>query len=520
MAASAATGSYEVSACNYAPEAVNNSWFWATNDPSDPSHYAEHANCPDRLGGDGGSTDQEGGLSTTDALGLSSGAPPGTRAGWTFTAPTGTTIAAITYERYVGHDSDPDNYWSPALRADGTIIPGETCLDTVPNGESCHIGGPPEEGTEPSSITGLSAHQLSVGIECDAPAGEECITGATEHEAWAAMYGATVTLSDPTPPTLATPTGALWEPGETGYHKGTQTVTVAATDTGGGVQSIELTVDGHLIQTYTATCNYTIPQPCQNSTGPQALTLPTTALSDGTHTLTLTATDAAGNQSSTTAQITIDNSAPPPPTELTASAGQPGTSTFLATWRDPQSQVAPITGATYQLCPASGPGVCDLPASAPPRGPATISTPGPGTWTLAVWLTNAAGNSSAASAAYATLTVPPADSSGSPSGSPNSNGSRTTDDSPTQPTSLHITETIHQRKLIIRIHGSGTGWVRVTFTARLRGRLVAAGTKIVALAHGTLTASFRLMPRTAARAAIRVTARLAHGPLATSMLHR
>ncbi|MGA2164759.1 MAG: hypothetical protein ABSH36_09850, partial [Solirubrobacteraceae bacterium] len=62
-----ATGGYQVSACNFAPEAANNSWTWATNDPAQPSHYAEHLNCPYRLGGSGGKADQEGGLSTTDA---------------------------------------------------------------------------------------------------------------------------------------------------------------------------------------------------------------------------------------------------------------------------------------------------------------------------------------------------------------------------------------------------------------------------------------------------------------------
>ena len=124
-------GSYQVSACNFAPEAANNSWTWASSDPAQPSHYAEHANCPYRLGGGGGNADQEGGLSTTDALGLSSGAAPGTSAGWTFTAPAGTSITGLTYERYIGHQFDGFNDWSPALRADGTIVPGETCLDSV-----------------------------------------------------------------------------------------------------------------------------------------------------------------------------------------------------------------------------------------------------------------------------------------------------------------------------------------------------------------------------------------------------
>src|ERR1022692_1076408 len=151
----ATTGSYEVSACNYAPEAVNNSWAWATTDPSQPDHYAEHANCPYVLGDGGGAVDQEGGLSTTDALGLSSGAPPGTSAGWTFTAPAGTTVAAINYERYLGHENDTSNSWSPALRANGKIVGGETCTVTFPN-VGCLLGGPPDQGGEPGIVTGLA----------------------------------------------------------------------------------------------------------------------------------------------------------------------------------------------------------------------------------------------------------------------------------------------------------------------------------------------------------------------------
>ena len=290
-----------MSACNFAPEAANNSWAWASNDPAQPSHYAEHAGCPYRLGGGGGKADQEGGLSTTDALGLSSGATPGTSAGWTFTAPAGTSITGLTYERYIGHQFDGFNDWSPALRADGTIVPQETCLDSVENGETCSVGAPP--GGEPAVVTGLSTHELSVGVVCQAPSGDECVTGATEHKVWAAMYGATVTLSDPTPPTLSAPSGALWGEGEAGgFHKGIESVAVAAADVGGGVASIVLSADGRPVETYSAPCNFTFAQPCPSSTGTQTLTLPTTGLSDGTHTLALVATDAAGNQSTVASQ--------------------------------------------------------------------------------------------------------------------------------------------------------------------------------------------------------------------------
>ena len=502
-----AAGSYQVSACNFAPEAANNSWTWATSDPSQPSHYAEHVNCPDRLGGVGGNADQEGGLSTTDALGLSSGATPGTSAGWTFTAPAGTSITGISYERFIGHQLDPFNDWSPALRANGTIVPGETCLDSSQNGETCAVGAPPGEGGEPASVTGLSAHELSVGVVCQAPSGDECVTGATEYQVWAAIYGATVTLSDPTPPTLGAPSGVLWGPGEAGgFHKGAESVAVSADDVGGGVASIVLSADGRPVETYTAPCNFTFAQPCPSSTGTQNLTLPTTGLSDGTHTLALVAADAAGNQSAVASeQITVENSAPPPPVGLSATATQAGGSTFTATWTDPAGQVAPITGALYQVCPASGSVSCSAPAPAPAAGPATVTVPGPGNWSIAVWLTNAAGNASPAAAAHTSVVVSPSGAGGSGTG--------------TKPT-IRVTETLRGRELVVHVSGPASGKVRVGFTGRLRGRTVASGAKTVALRHGRLTLMFRLGPRTAARALIRVSAKLDHELAVTSTLHR
>jgi hypothetical protein len=520
--ATAATGTYEVSACNYAPEAVNNSWAWSTTDASQPSHYAEHVNCPDREGGTGGTSDREGGLSTTDALGLASGAPPGTSAGWTFTAPTGTTITALNYERYIGHIFDSNNYWSPALRADGTIVPGETCEDSIANSETCFVGGPPGEGGEPGIITGLSAHQLSAGIVCRAPSGQECVTGATQHQMWAAMYGATVTISDPTPPALGTPSGALWGPGAAGgFHKGSESVTVSAQDVGGGVQRILLSADGNPVETYSASCDFTFAQPCPLSTGAQTLTLPTTSLVDGAHTLTLVATDAAGNQSTVASeQVTVDNNPPPPPVGLAAIATQAGGSTFTVTWSDPAGQVAPITAATYQVCPASGSGACSAPVAAPAAGPATVTVPGPGTWTLAVWLTNAAGNGSLANAAHTTLIVPPGGAGSGGSGSSGSGGGGPGGGSPSSKTTVRVTETLHGRELVVHVSGSATGKVRVSYTGRYRGRTIACGAKTVALKHGRLTATFRLSVRAAARATISVSAKLDHELAVTSTLRR
>jgi hypothetical protein len=417
----AAVGSYQVTTCNAAPEAGNNSWSWNTTDLSQPDHFAKHVICPDRIGGSGGLSDQEGGLSTTDALGLSNGAPPGTGAGWTFTAPAGTTIAGATLERYIGHQFDGFNDWSPAVRADGAIVPGETCLDSVENGEVCSVGGPPGAGGESGRVVGLSAHQLSVGILCQAPPEDQCVTGATEHKVWAAMYGATVTVADPTPPTLTAPSGGLWS--TTGAaHAGTESVTVSAQDAGGGVQSIVLSADGRSIGSYGAPCNFTFAQPCPASTGAQTLALPTTQLSDGAHTVALVATDAAGNQSAITEQLNVLNS---PPSAL--------------------------------------PGVAMM--ATQPGGPS-----------------GGAGGSS--------------------------------------PATIHVSETLKGRQLVVRVKGRGSGKVRVSFTGRLHGRTVAVATRTLALKHGELTATFKLGPRTAAHAMIRVSAKLDHQLAATSTLRR
>ncbi len=508
-----AAGSYQVSACNTAPEAANNSWAWATNDPARPSHYAQHINCPYLLGGNGGNADQEGGLSTTDALGLSSGAEPGTSADWTFTAPAGTTITELTYERYIGQTLDPRNSWSPALRADGAIVPGETCLDTVENGEACSVGGPPGTGIEPARITGLDAHELTLGIICQAPSGNECVTGATQHQVWAAMYGATVTVSDPTPPSLGVPSGSLWEAGA--FHKGTESVAVEASDLGGGVQSIVLSVDGRAMETYNAPCNFTFPQPCPSSTGSQTLSLPTTQLSDGKHILTLAAVDAAGNQSSVASQeITVENSAPPAPLGLSATPTQTGGSTFTLTWSDPPEQVAPITSALYQVCPATGSASCSAPAGAPATGPATLTVPGAGSWNIAVWLGNAAGNANPANAAHTTVVVPAPQSSGSGTGKGSGRGPTTTKPK------LHITETLHRSELIVHVSGPPTGRVRVSFTGRLKGKITARGAKTALLKHRRLTVRFKLRRRVAAHALIRISARLDHKAAATSTLRR
>jgi hypothetical protein len=297
---------------------------------------------------------------------------------------------------------------------------------------------------------------------------------------------------------VSTPSGALWEPGQhDGLHKGSESVDVSAQDTGGGVKSIVLAVDGQPEATYSAACDHTYPQPCPTSTGPQTLTLPTAEFSDGAHTLALTATDAAGNQASTSEQITIENNPPPPPRNLTATPTPVDGSTFLLSWEDPEGQLAAITAATLQVCPAAGARECGAPTPEPVAGPATVTVPGPGTWSIPVWLTNAAGNSSTTNAASTIVTVPPASpnntspdnsSPGGPGPDSDSYGINGTPPPPPRMKVLHLSEELRGRELIIRLR--------------------------------QLTATFKLSRRAATQATIRVKAELNHGPTVTSTLRR
>jgi hypothetical protein len=499
-------GSYQVSTCNAAPGYVNNSWVWSSSDTSPIDHYTKHENCPERKGGTGENPDKEGGLSTTDTLGLENGAPTGTNAGWTFTAPAGTSIEAVSYERYIGHYLDPKNAWSPALRANGTIIAGETCLDTVEDSENCYVGAPANEGAPLGEQTGLDAHTLTVGINCES-AHEECITAPTYYRVWAAMYGATVTLNDPTPPTLDEPAGQLWEAAAAShYSKGSETLQVAATDEGGGVRTISVSSEGKQLATYQATCNYTMPQPCPLSTGSQSLSVPTAELPDGHHDISVTATDAAGNVSRVAStEIDIANDAPPAPTSLTATPS--GTTSYIVTWTDPLSVATPITGAEYQLCPPAG-AACSSPAPAPVEGPIALTLPTPGQWHISVWLQNAAGLSSLSPAtADLTSQKPPEPNAGtsgsgqSVPGSPKPHPESVT----TTARRLHLTARILHDRLYLHIAGAGsTNVLVIRFTAYTRSHIVERFSRTIHMLHGEGSLAIVLRSRLASVARFKV----------------
>jgi hypothetical protein len=382
----ASAGTFPVSACADAPAAANNS-FVPFN--SDPAHLSVGQSCPPQARGSN-RQEQETGFYATDRLLAGSNAVDGARAGWTFAAAPGTTITGLQDERYIG--AHGDNSWSPFISADSTTL--ETCTFTYP-ADHCEVGGPLGSGNErfgPVAIN--SASSVSIGVTCTASIG--CGTGGTMHEAWAALYGATVTLSESASPTISPPTGALWGPGPAnGFHAGAESVTFNASDPS-GISGAQLLVDGSAVASMAGTCDYTRAIPCAGLA--QTFTLDTTRLADGTHMLTLQAENAASNVTQLMHGIVVDNTVPAAPVGLSATAASDGT--YTLTWSDPPGHAAPIVSSSYQFCPATGP--CNTPETGPDGRISGLHAP-PGARTVRVWLIDATGQSNPGNAATALL---------------------------------------------------------------------------------------------------------------------
>jgi hypothetical protein len=382
----ASAGTYQVGACDRAPADQNNSW---QPFDEDTAHMLTGRVCPP-LPGEAEQAKTTG-LFATDSLTGAGNAASGASAGWRFTAPPGMTIVAVQAERYLG--AYGDNGWVPSLAADTTRL--ESCTFSFPQ-NTCAVGGPFGDFNSLSgSIPVNNASTLTASITCTGSEG--CLAGGTLHTAWAALYGASVTLNETSYPSPLRVSGELWGPGPAdGFHRGVESVTFAAADPS-GISQATLLVDGRGTATQAGVCDYTYPIPCQGLAG--TLGLDTTQLADGPHTLTLGAYDAAQNETQLTHQITVDNGAPAAPSALRATRALDGSDT--ATWSDPP-HVAPITQVNYQLCPLPG-GACRAPLSAPNLERLAGIHPPPGRWQVKVWLTDQIGNVNVASAASAAL---------------------------------------------------------------------------------------------------------------------
>ena len=369
--AAAHAGTYQSVACS--PLSTPGLWV-QTN--TDTTNFATGNECGGPPVGPQGQGIDQGSLYAEDNL-TGGFIAPGAEAGWTFTAPTGTTITGVSY--YASIDLAPgktEDLFPGMFEADGTAL--EECAGTAGNNFTCAI----PNNQAPETFTGLDTTGLFFGIKCAPVLGDpNCAAGSTEHYAQAEMYSVSVTLAEAGMPTISQEGGPLWAGG---VVSGTVTLTFTATDPS-GIASWSLSDDqGSTLYAFPESCDYTQVTPCAQLT-PEQLNVDTTRIPDGNHTVTITATNAAGNQSTATSPaLVVDNNGPGTPVSLSASPA--GGNTINVAWGNPASPPQPITGAVAELCAAT----C-TPTTLPDSGHAQLTAPGPGNYTVRLWLTDSAG---------------------------------------------------------------------------------------------------------------------------------
>ncbi len=376
VTAVASAGTYPVPACSPTNRAGN----WQSVDTF-PSGLTVGNLCGGPATGPNepqGPTD-EGALFAEDSTDTMANIPNGAEAGWSFTAPAGTTIVGLSYYRSIHAHQEPD--LTPGLwTGEGTRI--ESCPATFEDHFECNM-----LNDQPPLLGAMNASSLFFGVRCDlVDGGEYCVAAAPgERHAQADLYSATVTLSEMASPTVSLVSGAGWSGG---VLSGQVPIALSASDYS-GIANIEVRSSlGGVLASVPQSCDYYNAVPCPNLSQ-AAVTLNTAAASDGDQTLTLWAKNAAGNMTSVTSQpVTIDNHGPGAPTGLTATLD--GAQVVLS-WLDPVSPPVRLAEGYVQLCQTKCGTVLKVAGTG---GMARIATPPAGIYMVRLYLTDAAGKSS------------------------------------------------------------------------------------------------------------------------------
>jgi hypothetical protein len=256
---------------------------------------------------------------------------PGDVAAWEFSAPSGTTIESANLWRAVYSGFGSADRWPvtdyDTISSSGTVNVAYSCsqawncasVGTGPSTELAAANLVTITGlTDVTAIEGTSicvgglACTPGTGAYCPELGGDYCI--ASNH-----VYAMVVQLEDDTAPSANDVSGTLVTPGVLTGEVG---VAFDATDTGSGLYSASLAIDGTAVATSTINSNggHCVPLdgtaaplrfgwtvPCVLS-GSGSLALDTSTLHDGDHSATVTVTDAAGNTATVwTGTIDTDN---------------------------------------------------------------------------------------------------------------------------------------------------------------------------------------------------------------------
>jgi len=311
-----------------------------------------------------------------------------------FSAPAGATLESVSFN--VGairlHD-----YWSAGIVAfDGDFNSGELPYGCYPFRPGCGVGTPTFSIRETVPLYNRANFRFET--RCFNLAG--CPTTASGfspgNRALFSAANVVVRVADWTQPSVRPHSGALWR---AGWHRGYEEAWSAYTDNV-GVMVTRMTIDGapREVQDYRdarwpdwVRCDFLRPRPCVDVV-PGGLGLNTATLPDGAHQMRVEAVDAAGNVGSVHHEIHVDNHPPAKPDGLALEGGEGWRSVndFAVRWSNPRGQAAPIARARYRLCGESG--CIDDSRDGEGIGSLRLPVPGPGMYSLRVWLEDAAGN--------------------------------------------------------------------------------------------------------------------------------
>ncbi len=379
LAPQARAGTYSVLACDAAPGAVNHSW----REHEDRGMRAA-TSCPS-LG------DPQRGLTVRNTVN-SGTVRAGKGAFMVFMAPPGTALASIELD-WDGRRVNGD--WRLGLvRGDGRLLAG--CRPRPGTEASCRIGDPKGAGLVRRGLAGTRS--VTIEARCGSTAG--CSTDTRSRpgdrtKARLAVHRASVQVHDRSAPNLSA-SGPLLTGG---WLRGRAEAVVRAGDNV-GIRSTALRTGGVTRSAELERCDFTHAVPCPRDV--QAVhQLDTSALDDGRHLLALSAVDTAGNGKAIERTIAVDNHAPARVSGMRVVGGDGvrSTNSFDVRWSSPPSQVAPIVRTHYRLCRHGAPRECTQGVrNGGSRGIDDLAVPRRGDWRLQVWLEDAAGNATAASA--------------------------------------------------------------------------------------------------------------------------
>jgi hypothetical protein len=241
--------------------------------------------------------------------------PLGSSVGWRYTAPAGTSIGGFSAQ-YAG-------WTKPAGAGFSGSIQVLDQNDTV--GLDYTDSGAPASNPRTFAWGGLTTNTLRVRTLCNGLSGPGCL-GST---AWSSFYSPKLWLVDDTPPSP----GAVSGSATTDYTlTGSEQLSYAASDTGGGIARFRLYVDGvrtvdHVVDTFNGHCQiqgneesywvFSYPKPCPGAVDTSEA-IDTTAIADGLHTITARIVDASQRDALLWSGSRLVGNHPPVNTQLPA----------------------------------------------------------------------------------------------------------------------------------------------------------------------------------------------------------